>query len=921
MTVLRSLLTPRAVPPPPRVTEKASIGPGATYLEYEPKLFARDKDARSAAKRGQELGQSNLWIRASERAISGLFATCPWELRDKGSGEPVTEDSAPNLRAVQDLFDKPYTPQKGEAVTASPRTGRGLRHVTSRHMGLSGGGFWYLSRTELLAGTPAEMLYINPARMEAAVNKQGGLVGWVMDPSSRNPVGFKNEELLYFPLEEPDTGHTGVGLVESALASADVVRLADRQAAGVLSSGGRLTGIVGPKEGRFSDPEMSQITRDLRTITDMPDAAKRTLVLKGAIEFTQTSVAPKDLDLVALAEMGRDALLGLWGVPLSQLGGATAAGLNSGERPKHDEATLWQVAVGPRLDIYAEVINSQLLPRFEDLGINLELVPMPPEFDDEDPAYARAKQAEGQPLTIAERRAILGLPPTGDDALDKAVVWYVPGGRALVRELGGDLDLKLTGPEAPLALEPTVEGEVSAAKAAQFIELWAEQGKARGAVAVTALADKAVPDLQRRIERALRAQRNRIAAALLKNAAHIERRPADVDAYFNMELEDRELLAALEGEADALIERVTAAIRSTDGKATLFSSTTLQAGDLIGWRITAINETTRNAIRDLVTTGVGSGISPSNLASVVRDGGIRELVPPLASDLNAWKPVAAGAERAFASELRAETIARTEAMGLANQASLSSYKELGSEMVIAVDGDDDPECAARNGQTFTLEEAQQETYREHPNGTLTWRPVTLADAPPDPAFKPAAVPKAPPPQTVPKPQAVRPLPPSRHPREVHKDLTGLSEPRRSNPGIDAYKGSGYREMNASLRKGVTPRLAKDVDRAMRPLPIDVLSYRGTDEFVSRKIGAVGSTWTDKGFISTTTDLGFAQGWKSGTTLKIVNRKGQKAYYFERRDLNELDRERELLLPRGTKFKVLARERGPNGRLVITLERL
>ncbi len=70
---------------------------------------------------------------------------------------------------------------------------------------------------------------------------------------------------------------------------------------------------------------------------------------------------------------------------------------------------------------------------------------------------------------------------------------------------------------------------------------------------------------------------------------------------------------------------------------------------------------------------------------------------------------------------RAERIARTELMFAYNAAALDSYGEMGVTEVEAIDGDEDDECADRNGRTFTLEEA--EAIEDHPNGTLDWAPV------------------------------------------------------------------------------------------------------------------------------------------------------------------------------------------------------
>ena len=59
-----------------------------------------------------------------------------------------------------------------------------------------------------------------------------------------------------------------------------------------------------------------------------------------------------------------------------------------------------------------------------------------------------------------------------------------------------------------------------------------------------------------------------------------------------------------------------------------------------------------------------------------------------------------------------------------NEAALSSYREFGVGQVIALDGDQDAECAARNGQTFSVDDAF--SIADHPNGTLDWAPVVKA---------------------------------------------------------------------------------------------------------------------------------------------------------------------------------------------------
>lgn len=113
-------------------------------------------------------------------------------------------------------------------------------------------------------------------------------------------------------------------------------------------------------------------------------------------------------------------------------------------------------------------------------------------------------------------------------------------------------------------------------------------------------------------------------------------------------------------------------------------------------RITKINEGTRAGIRKRIQEAIEQGMSPAEAGKYVRE----------------WSGF---------DEYRAERIARTEMMFSYNAAATRTYRDLGVTHVVADDGDEDEECAARHGQVFTVEEA--EGIIDHPNGTLDWLPI------------------------------------------------------------------------------------------------------------------------------------------------------------------------------------------------------
>ena len=130
-------------------------------------------------------------------------------------------------------------------------------------------------------------------------------------------------------------------------------------------------------------------------------------------------------------------------------------------------------------------------------------------------------------------------------------------------------------------------------------------------------------------------------------------------------------------------------------------------------RAKGINAVTHAALVDALREGTRRGYSAAQLV----DGVAAEGFPGILS------LQLANGTPAF-SDARAEAIGRSETAMAYRDAGTASFTALGYTHVQAIDGDDwDETCRDRDGQVFTLEEADAED--EHPNGTLDWLPVTL----------------------------------------------------------------------------------------------------------------------------------------------------------------------------------------------------
>lgn len=664
-----------------KIEAKAAFGTGVTALTYDMPIALLSESPQRKAREAMATFRRNGWVNAAERAVSSGAASVAWHLEDDG-GETI--DESPALDFLRNPMPEMRLSQ------------RQVWALTKRHMGLVGYTFWYLDQRDLLAGTPLSALYIRPDRMLPALNKRTGrLVGWIMDgdnPDGRQPVAFSPDEIAVFRLEPDDDGILGIGLVEAAWRKLSMSGVVDRHTEKMISSGGRLAGIVSPKVDKsFTDDEYTQIVRELRNVTDSPDAAKKQLIFKVPVDFVQNAATPSQMNLPDLNRLSRDDIMAIWGVPQSQIGITDKGrGLNSGETQKYEEAALWQNAREPRLASFRETLQRDILDRWAILGQNVNLVLEVPTFDDEAPLYANAEKAKSLPLTINQRLEQIGKDPLDEDIygklgqaifIDKSMVpVFLPQG------------VEVEQPETPEPFGPQQTPELDQPAGPES----APPAKASLGDLRSRLTMNWEPKLRRATAAFLEKQASVIAERVAKRHGHLQVHP-DQDAWWNGRQWDRELREALLDDEQSLASTVHAEVKKTlkrDNKAEpLFEI----IADRLGRRIVDINETTRGLLATLINDGLKAGQGPAELAQAIREA------------------------TAF-DDARAERISRTETGYAYNEAAINSYRSLEVERVQVIDGDDDAICAPVNGATWTLDEAESNPLG-HPNCTRDFVPV------------------------------------------------------------------------------------------------------------------------------------------------------------------------------------------------------
>lgn len=154
----------------------------------------------------------------------------------------------------------------------------------------------------------------------------------------------------------------------------------------------------------------------------------------------------------------------------------------------------------------------------------------------------------------------------------------------------------------------------------------------------------------------------------------------------------------------------------------------------------------------------------------------------------------------------------------------------------------------------------------------------------------------------------------------------LAEPQKQ--AAKTYTGETYTAINGGLRKGgldpVHDATVRDLDSAISKseLPENTVLYRGMElnDNLRNNIKP-GATFTDQAYTSTSLDQGnpsrFAGG-ENGAVMRIKAQKGQKGLAMQ--SISDYPEEKEVLLPRGTKYKITGVTRDPDtGRTFIDAE--
>ncbi len=641
------------------------------------------------------------WFYKAGRKIADDVSGLDWSVSDGDveEGEAETTLDRPDLRVP---FDSLSPIDQFQRLLERPNpsyTGRQLLRKTQVRLDFAGAACWYLENGTF--GLPTAIYGISPARMWPSYDKAGNLLGWVMDKDSPSGgVPFDKAEILWFTTgNATDDEVWGTSVVEAVYSQVPLTDLMARHTANVLTTGGRLAGMLWPKERALTEDEFVDAQRAWRNVASDPDAGKRLLIFPEPMEYASGASTPAEIGIPELAVLSRDEILTAFSLSPYQLGVPMPGGLNGAETRREDRRDYWEGTIHPRADLLEETIQVGLLSRYEDvLGQTLDFEIAEPNLDSATSLLEKA----------GAFRALVGIGFAAEETV-KAV---------------GLGHIKWDG--LPLMLDPEHQAEMQTAQLESTVSDTTNQDSSQTRQAVVDKPKPPVPAKSRdgvadtsqpRIAAFLAEQRDRVITAIretypIKSARREWATKSDPD-WWDRQREDEELAKTLrvtyvEAGRDGLQAVADRLGRIVPNKTVDRIVTDLSSYG--GARIKDINERTLQRLTIELAEGTRRGYSISQLIDGVPEEGFKGILGVgLENGVGVW------------DGYRAEVISRTETALSYNRASLRAYDEFGVRTVLAYDGDGDEQCASRNGREYPVAEALM--LEDHPNGTLDWAPV------------------------------------------------------------------------------------------------------------------------------------------------------------------------------------------------------
>jgi HK97 family phage portal protein len=523
--------------------------------------------------------------------------------------------------------------------------------------------------------------------------------GNIPQPGPQNTIKWTPEQMTYLRWPNPMNRWYGQGRIAAARQAVMAEEYAAIRDKKFEQQMGVPPGIL-TTDNPIGGPQADELQRRWEQAVGGYRNAGRIAILGSGATYQPVQMSRTDAEWIKSREWRVDEICGAFGIPkvLVIMGSATFA------NAKEARSEFWEGTLQPRLERIQEMVTERLLPLLTDepLVARFDFSHIDALNENKNEVATRAESwVKTGVTTKKEVRSLLGLAPFGDERDDElasptAIRDTVQATTmAQAEEAPGTADQPLVEkppaktPAKGKALSRDREQVLGPVRSAYQRDLGSFFKAQRGALQSEGLLKFSGDDLIRRAIELLSAPRFR------ERLQRISKSPIETALALGAADAAQAISVGVSFAIDASPEALRAVNAQLVGLAEALQGTT-------------IDDVTKVIVDDLAA-GVEYGVLQDDLGALF-DG---------------------------YADWRVDRIARTEVTRAYNTGSIGQYRDGGVSQVYVTDGDGDEPCAAADGQTWTLEQAESDPI-SHPNCTRSFDPI-----PPDemPGIQLAATPK------------------------------------------------------------------------------------------------------------------------------------------------------------------------------------
>lgn len=175
---------------------------------------------------------------------------------------------------------------------------------------------------QLYLPTPARMRVIpDPERFIRgyAYDVSGNSQAMAVTSATNGLIGYDPDEIIHIKWVNPNDAYYGLGNVEASPTLYDLVAAMQQHELSYWLSGGRIVGVL-ETDSQLSDTEFDRLRTHWRLANSDAKNRVRIAILEQGLKYTPIAEGLRSLDLVNIDKSKRDQMISIFGVPLPKLG-------------------------------------------------------------------------------------------------------------------------------------------------------------------------------------------------------------------------------------------------------------------------------------------------------------------------------------------------------------------------------------------------------------------------------------------------------------------------------------------------------------------------------------------------------------------------------------------------------------------------